>query len=127
MPDGEIWKGIEKLDRLGMETIAFNFLPSSSSSSPTDASTDAPGNSISKSPSTAHSLFASYLKSTRNSICGRHPIGVLLGALSVLEKEEEWKEKGMRCEWVRYEQSSRVRELDDSSVSYASAFVAKGI
>jgi hypothetical protein len=127
VPDGEIWKGIEKLDRLGMETIAFNFSPSSSSPSPIDASTDAPGKSASKSPSTAHSLFASYLSFTKNSICGRHPIGVLLGALSTLEKEEEWKEKGMRCEWVRYEQSSKVRELGDSSVSYASAFVAKGV
>jgi AmmeMemoRadiSam system protein B len=115
--DGEIWEGIEKLDRLAMETIAFSLSPSSS-----DASKESD-----KLPSTAHSQFASYLKATKNSICGRHPIGVLLGALSVLETDEEWKEKGMRCEWVRYEQSSQVRDLSDSSVSYASAFIAKGV
>lgn len=31
--------------------------------------------------------FAAYLKETRNTICGRHPIGVLLGALSALEQQ----------------------------------------
>ncbi|GAA5938106.1 hypothetical protein JCM3775_005343 [Rhodotorula graminis] len=126
---GEVWEGIDKLDHLGMDAIAFS-LPASSSSSSSSTTT-------AKSPSTAHDQFAAYLAATRNTICGRHPIGVLLGALAALEhggggdgegegSEGGWSERGMRCEWVRYEQSSRVRSLGDSSVSYASGFVAVG-
>ncbi|GAA5837358.1 hypothetical protein JCM11251_004976 [Rhodosporidiobolus azoricus] len=110
VPDGQVWRGIEALDKLGMDTISFSFSSSSAD----------------KTPSTAHKQFASYLKATKNTICGRHPIGVLLGALSELEKDDEWKSRGMRCEWVRYEQSSQVNRMADSSVSYASAFVALG-
>uniref|UniRef100_A0A8H7YAI0 Uncharacterized protein n=1 Tax=Psilocybe cubensis TaxID=181762 RepID=A0A8H7YAI0_PSICU len=42
-------------------------------------------------PSTAtkaHSEFAKYLARTKNTICGRHPIGVLFGAMSALEKSK---------------------------------------
>ncbi|MCO5565805.1 hypothetical protein L7F22_019480 [Adiantum nelumboides] len=63
--------------------------------------------------------FSSYLKSTNNTICGRHPIGVLLGALAQLEKEGQ--ESQLR--FTRYEQSSKCISPRDSSVSYASAFV----
>ncbi|KAH9486892.1 Protein MEMO1 [Psilocybe cubensis] len=74
-------------------------------------------------PSTAtkaHSEFAKYLARTKNTICGRHPIGVLFGAMSALEKS-----KGITSEvkWVRYEQSSHCHSIRDSSVSYASAYV----
>ncbi|BGP19113.1 hypothetical protein JCM10213_008040 [Rhodosporidiobolus nylandii] len=110
VPDGEVWRGIEKLDHLGMEAIQFSMA----------------GDASDKPPSVAHQQFAAYLQATKNTICGRHPIGVLLGALSDLEKDEQWRKRGMRCEWVRYEQSSKVRRLGDSSVSYASAFVAAG-
>ncbi|KAH9944423.1 MEMO1 family [Epithele typhae] len=48
----------------------------------------------------AHQMFADYLARTKNTICGRHPIG-----------------------WVRYEQSSPCMTIKDSSVSYASAYV----
>jgi len=113
---GAVWQGIDKLDHLGMERIAFSLAPKSSTSS---SSTDKP-------PSAAHAQFAAYLAQTRNTICGRHPIGVLLGALAALESDVAWSEGGMRCEWVRYEQSSRVHRLSDSSVSYASAYVAIG-
>ncbi|KAG5653070.1 hypothetical protein H0H81_002450 [Sphagnurus paluster] len=70
-------------------------------------------------PSTAtnaHIAFAQYLAKTKNTICGRHPIGVLFGALSFLEKE-----KGINpaLKWVRYEQSSACQTVSDSSVSYA--------
>ncbi|KAF8898693.1 MEMO1 family [Infundibulicybe gibba] len=68
----------------------------------------------------AHTQFAGYLKRTKNTICGRHPIGVLFGALGALEAEAEDK---IRVEWVRYEQSSQCVRLEDSSVSYASAWV----
>lgn len=67
----------------------------------------------------AHTAFAKYLKETGNTICGRHPIGVLLGATSAME------EQGIKAQlkWVRYEQSSQCLHLRDSSVSYASAWI----
>ena len=74
-------------------------------------------------PSTAadaHDKFASYLAETRNTICGRHPIGVLFGALASLEKD---KEIHPTLKWVKYEQSSPCQSVRDSSVSYASAYI----
>jgi len=64
--------------------------------------------------------FAAYLRRTANTICGRHPIGVLLGALTALEKEGHTS----MIKWVRYEQSSQCFNTEDSSVSYASAYVS---
>ena len=75
-------------------------------------------------PSTAHQahvFFAEYLERTNNTICGRHPIGVLLGALAVVQDENR---KSPLLQWVRYEQSSRCFTIKDSSVSYASAYIA---
>jgi len=69
--------------------------------------------------SQAHLEFSEYLTRTKNTICGRHPIGVLLGALSELEKGDKLAE----IKWVRYEQSSECLDISDSSVSYASAYV----
>lgn len=69
--------------------------------------------------SQAHRGFAEYIHRTRNTICGRHPIGVLLGALTELEKGG----KSVEIKWVRYEQSSECVDVKDSSVSYASAYV----
>lgn len=69
--------------------------------------------------SQAHHNFSEYLVRTKNTICGRHPIGVLLGALSELEKGG----RSAEIRWVRYEQSSKCLNIRDSSVSYASAYV----
>jgi len=71
--------------------------------------------------SEAHALFAEYLARTKNTICGRHPIGVLMGALAVLQDENT---KSPHLQWVRYEQSSQCFTIKDSSVSYASAYIA---
>ncbi|MGH0132509.1 UNVERIFIED_CONTAM: hypothetical protein FKN15_036779 [Acipenser sinensis] len=59
--------------------------------------------------------FSNYLKKYRNTICGRHPIGVLLNAV------EELKKNGidMNCSFLNYAQSSQCRNWQDSSVSYA--------
>ncbi|KAH7931020.1 UPF0103-domain-containing protein [Leucogyrophana mollusca] len=73
------------------------------------------------SASKAHDDFAAYLKRTKNTICGRHPIGVLLGTLATLEQNEACHPM---IKWVRYEQSSQCFNIRDSSVSYASAFVS---
>lgn len=72
-----------------------------------------------------HSSFAEYLSRTRNTICGRHPIGVLLGALSTIEKSIESGGMGKQSSitWVKYDQSSSCETVEDSSVSYASAVV----
>eukprot|EP00052_Salpingoeca_macrocollata_P001572 m.26302 g.26302 ORF g.26302 m.26302 type:complete len:291 (-) comp11492_c0_seq1:20-892(-) len=86
--DGEIFRSIEKLDREGMRLIE---------------QVDPPA-------------FAAYLKKFENTICGRHPIGVLLNALQELPQQPTVK-------FVQYAQSSQCRKKSDSSVSYASASV----
>ncbi|KAI8890943.1 UPF0103-domain-containing protein [Backusella circina FSU 941] len=59
--------------------------------------------------------FQAYLRSTKNTICGRHPIAVLLYALEKIKKG--------RSECVKYAQSSECKTFRDSSVSYASIYV----
>jgi len=75
-----------------------------------------------------HHEFKAYLNRTGNTICGRHPIGVLLGVLSALEEGIQGENGDIppqtaTLQWVRYEQSSQCVTLKDSSVSYASAYV----
>jgi predicted class III extradiol MEMO1 family dioxygenase len=75
-----------------------------------------------------HQAFAAYLLRTKNTICGRHPIGLLLGVLAHLEKQrdegdENGGNKSAVVKWVRYAQSSQCFNISDSSVSYASAYV----
>lgn len=72
-------------------------------------------------PSAAHQRFADYLVKTKNTICGRHPIGVLLGALASLEMEKRWT--NARLDWIKYAQSGQCEKYSDSSVSYASGRV----
>jgi MEMO1 family protein len=71
----------------------------------------------------AHNAFATYLTKTKNTICGRHPIGVLLGALEYINSKYSDKRDTISMHWVRYEQSSQCISPRDSSVSYASAYV----
>lgn len=61
--------------------------------------------------------FAEYLKQTRNTICGRHAIGVWLNAVHTNNPARETLE----ISFVKYAQSSQVRSMRESSVSYASA------
>ena len=72
-----------------------------------------------RSAAEAQKDFSNYLKSTNNTICGRHPIGVLMGALAQIESEGQQSQ----LRFTRYEQSSKCINPRDSSVSYASAFV----
>lgn len=85
---GEIWQSVQWLDELGMRIIE--------------------GRDPAK--------FSAYLQEYRNTICGRHPIGVLLNAMANARTD-------MRCGFRFYDQSSHAREPEDSSVSYASALV----
>jgi hypothetical protein len=95
-PEGarKIHESIERLDREGMQTIEKR----------------------------DHAEFCQYLARTKNTICGRHPIGVLLAALEH-QHQQQHVEKSCRIRFVHYSQSSHVLSTLDSSVSYASAFV----
>ncbi|KAK4690796.1 MEMO1 family protein, partial [Lecanoromycetidae sp. Uapishka_2] len=69
-----------------------------------------------------HDAFLGILQDTGNTVCGRHPIGVVMAAIETLKKENRiGEDKGM-FHFVRYERSSEVIRGNDSSVSYASAF-----
>jgi len=66
--------------------------------------------------------FLLYLKETKNTICGRHPISVWLQAVqtnSSLDVER------LDITFVKYAQSSKVMSLRESSVSYASAIALR--
>lgn len=70
-----------------------------------------------------HEEFLENLEDTGNTVCGRHPIGVVMAAIEVIEREGKVSgdEKG-KFKFVRYERSSEVEDITDSSVSYASAY-----
>jgi len=87
--NGPIWKSIEQLDREGMGAIE----------------------------SLQPEKFYSYQKRTKNTICGRHPIGVMMQIIKSSKLSAKLK-------FVHYEQSSQCEDEDDSSVSYASAVVS---
>ncbi len=89
-----------------------------------------------------HAAFCKYLSRTKNTICGRHPIGVLLAALEDADDGDRASHSDRnadmdgpggkmarecyhhhRIQFVHYAQSSSVLSTSDSSVSYASAFV----
>lgn len=61
--------------------------------------------------------FIEYDGKFHNTICGRHPIGVLLCAMAKANRKYKVK-------WTRYAQSTAVVSKDDSSVSYASAVIS---
>lgn len=73
--------------------------------------------------------WSTILEETGNTVCGRHPIGIIMCALEALKTEGndsttgtghgEWKG---RFRFVRYERSSDVVSPRDSSVSYCSGF-----
>lgn len=62
--------------------------------------------------------FAAYQREFGNTICGRHPIAVLLHALYACRAQA-----AHTLRFVQYAQSSQCRRPTDSSVSYASAVV----
>lgn len=67
----------------------------------------------------SHRKFLDQLRKTGNTVCGRHPIGLFMAAVESTEALEEGK--GI-FSFLRYERSSLVEDLQDSSVSYCSAF-----
>ncbi|XP_054758078.2 protein MEMO1-like [Lytechinus pictus] len=63
--------------------------------------------------------FASYLKKYSNTICGRHPIAVLLNAIVAVKEQKNGTQYDMK--FLQYTQSNKCTHSSDSSVSYASA------
>ncbi|XP_048480136.1 protein MEMO1-like isoform X1 [Plutella xylostella] len=63
--------------------------------------------------------FSSYLDKYNNTICGRHPIAVLLQAVEKLRTQQNAPKMSMK--FLKYAQSSQCETMQDSSVSYASA------
>ncbi|KAI2622501.1 UPF0103-domain-containing protein [Hypoxylon sp. NC1633] len=68
-----------------------------------------------------HNRFVDNLRQTKNTVCGRHPIGVVMAALEVLARDTP-EEGKYRFKFVQYQRSSLVEDVSDSSVSYASAY-----
>lgn len=71
-----------------------------------------------------HADFLATLRDTGNTVCGRHPIGVIMAAIETLKSQRtsgDSSEQG-KFHFIRYERSGDVVEGKDSSVSYASAF-----
>jgi AmmeMemoRadiSam system protein B len=62
--------------------------------------------------------FAKYIRETKNTVCGRHPIAVWLNAIA---SNKEGGIEVLEIKFVRYAQSSQAISTRDSSVSYASA------
>ena len=89
---GQIYQSIQALDEQGMDLIEKQ---------------DAKG-------------YAKYQRDFGNTICGRHPIAVLLHTLAACAPH------GHKLKFVSYAQSSECRRVDESSVSYASAVVYSG-
>lgn len=89
-----------------------------------------------------HEGFLDALRRTGNTVCGRHPIGVVMAGLEVVRGKDVVEDEGGaegegkrgedagdeergkrgRFRFVRYERSGEVRGVGESSVSYASAF-----
>jgi AmmeMemoRadiSam system protein B len=65
--------------------------------------------------------FLDVIDRTGNTVCGRHPIGVIMAALENVTVSQPADKQG-RFYFLRYERSSDVEDVDDSSVSYVSAF-----
>jgi len=66
------------------------------------------------------SNFSKYIQRTKNTICGRHPIAVLLAAVEEL-KAKHLNGSKVSLKFLHYSQSGAVKKSDESSVSYAAA------
>lgn len=99
-PQGEqagellIYQSIEFLDKLGMKV----------------ASTGSSEN------------WDEYIDTTGNTICGQHPISLLLKTVELVREKYDKPQDWGLFNWIGYAQSSQVTTYNDSSVSYASGY-----
>jgi AmmeMemoRadiSam system protein B len=92
--DGPISKSVDKLDGLAIEAVETG----------------------------DHEKFVDNLKETQNTVCGRHPIGVMMAALEGLGEEVGLEDGKGRFKKVQYARSADLVEADGSSVSYVSFY-----
>ena len=69
-----------------------------------------------------HDEFVDNIDGTGNTVCGRHPIGVIMAAIEALREQGKIDGEKARFKFVRYERNEDVEDVNGSSVSYASAF-----
>ncbi|RMD43893.1 hypothetical protein DV735_g1266, partial [Chaetothyriales sp. CBS 134920] len=74
-----------------------------------------------------HAQFVDVLRTTGNTVCGRHPIGVFMAAVEEVKRSRTRtasaaEEKDGIFHFIRYERSSDCTSVRDSSVSYVSAY-----
>ncbi|KAK5126599.1 hypothetical protein LTR85_009533 [Meristemomyces frigidus] len=69
----------------------------------------------------SHTAWLEELEKSSNTVCGRHPIGVVMAAIEEVRKQSGKSDVG-NFKFVRYERSGEVKKASESSVSYASAF-----
>lgn len=67
-----------------------------------------------------HAAFQNELRKTKNTVCGRHPIAIIMCAIECLRERNIISQDEGRFKWLNYDRSSDVTDLDDSSVSYVS-------
>ena len=102
----------------------FNFCPHEPSLGPIHATIDKLDREAMAIIETINPVaFQAYISRTHNTICGRHPIAVLLFALESLNKAAPGS---FSLKFTRYTRSSEVTRTNDSSVSYASAVCTSG-
>jgi AmmeMemoRadiSam system protein B len=70
----------------------------------------------------SHTAFTSAITDTGNTVCGRHPIAIMMAMVEEWKKSVPGAESKGLFKFVRYERSSIVSSPDDSSVSYCSAY-----
>ncbi|CAG8951028.1 hypothetical protein HYFRA_00006425 [Hymenoscyphus fraxineus] len=92
--DPPIHESIERLDRMSMKSI--------------EAGT--------------HKSFLKNMRETENTVCGRHPIGVVLAAIDQLREAGKVPADRGYFKFTQYSRSSDPVDASDSSVSYASAY-----
>lgn len=68
--------------------------------------------------STSFPNFRKYINDTGNTICGAKPLSILLALMS---QKDKGSSQG-NIKWVGYAQSSYVKSITDSSVSYAAGY-----
>ncbi|EPS30274.1 hypothetical protein PDE_05225 [Penicillium oxalicum 114-2] len=68
-------------------------------------------------------VFLDAIEQTGNTVCGRHPIGVIMAAFEAVGKSSSGTKNGL-FHFLRYERSSDAVEVADSSVSYVAAVAA---
>jgi len=66
--------------------------------------------------------FKDYLASTRNTICGRDCLDILMRLCNLREVRKSF---GLSCQWTRYDQSSKIEEPADGDllVGYAAGII----